>query len=131
MLKKLFLFMAAISAVILIIILTDSLCLSKAVIGFPCPGCGMTRANLHFIKGEFSSAFSLHPLFLAVDVYILFVAYYIFMLNLRESKTVKISAMIFAVLLFLVYIYRMIILYPDIEPMVYNYNSLFYRLFHL
>lgn len=30
--------------------------------GFSCPGCGLTRAGIHLLKGEFSAALELHPM---------------------------------------------------------------------
>lgn len=40
----------------------DSFCLWKAVIGIPCPGCGLTRA-LHFaFRFEWGKSLSFHPL---------------------------------------------------------------------
>ena len=40
-------------------------CLLLAWTGLPCPTCGMTRATLHLISGDFFEAFGYHPLFWA------------------------------------------------------------------
>jgi len=37
-----------------------SLCLIKDVFGFPCPGCGLTRAVLFLAHGDFRSALELN-----------------------------------------------------------------------
>ena len=36
-------------------------CIFKGVTGIPCPGCGMTRACLAILQGEFSTAWRYHP----------------------------------------------------------------------
>ena len=38
------------------------LCPMAGVLGIPCPGCGLTRATLALLRGDFRSALSLHPL---------------------------------------------------------------------
>ena len=38
--------------------------------GFPCPGCGLTRAWLYFLAGDWYSAFEQHPLFLPAQIFI-------------------------------------------------------------
>lgn len=38
-------------------------CPTAAVLHVPCPGCGLTRATLAALGGDWSQAFSLHPLF--------------------------------------------------------------------
>jgi len=38
------------------------LCPSAGMFGLPCPGCGLTRATLLLVEGEFARAFQLHPL---------------------------------------------------------------------
>lgn len=38
-------------------------CPMEHVIGISCPGCGMTRALISFIKLDFKMAFHYHPLF--------------------------------------------------------------------
>jgi hypothetical protein len=38
------------------------LCLVALALRIPCPGCGMTRAALSLLHGDFAQAFGLHPL---------------------------------------------------------------------
>ena len=37
-------------------------CPIYAAIGMPCPCCGMARAYMHVLHGEWSTAFASHPL---------------------------------------------------------------------
>ena len=49
-------------------------CIFKGVTGIPCPGCGMTRACLAILQGEFSTAWRYHPVsFLLIGLSILIV----------------------------------------------------------
>ncbi len=36
-------------------------CLSKAYLGFDCPGCGLQRSALRLLQGDFAGAFVLYP----------------------------------------------------------------------
>ena len=36
-------------------------CPMRAVLGIPCPGCGLSRATLLFLQGHWQASFSLHP----------------------------------------------------------------------
>lgn len=38
-----------------------SVCLSRRLLGLPCPGCGMTRAFAHLAKGEWRAGLAAHP----------------------------------------------------------------------
>ena len=36
-------------------------CFTKKLFGFDCPGCGLQRALVHLVKGEFGAAFEMYP----------------------------------------------------------------------
>jgi hypothetical protein len=38
-----------------------SVCLWRAALGFPCPGCGMTRALLSLVRGDLQAAWQFNP----------------------------------------------------------------------
>jgi len=38
------------------------LCLMAVALHLPCPGCGMTRATLALLRGDFARALAIHPL---------------------------------------------------------------------
>ena len=47
------------------------LCPTAALFGMPCPGCGLTRATLAALHGDFTRAFHFHPLFfIATPLYV-------------------------------------------------------------
>jgi len=46
-------------------------CPTAALFGMPCPGCGLTRATLAAVHGDFARAFHFHPLFfIATPLYL-------------------------------------------------------------
>ena len=53
----------------------DTTCIVKSIVGYPCPGCGMTRALISALHLDFSSAFALHPMFWSVPVLVLYFLY--------------------------------------------------------
>ncbi len=44
----------------------ESICLFKLLTGHNCPGCGITRAIVCVLKGNFSQAFNYNPLVIVV-----------------------------------------------------------------
>lgn len=86
--------------------------------GLPCPGCGMTRAALLFLKGHWLQAFWMHPFFYVL----LALATAAFILRYAAGRSITGMRWIVSVTLFLsivFYIYRMMRYFPDREPMVY------------
>ena len=47
-------------------------CLYRKIFGFPCPACGITRAYLSLLSGDFLAAFKYHSLFWTVPIFFLF-----------------------------------------------------------
>lgn len=54
--------LALLSLGAIVIALDLPLCPMATVTGIPCPGCGLTRATLALVRGDFARAFALHPL---------------------------------------------------------------------
>jgi hypothetical protein len=60
--RRLALVCAVIAAFALAIALKLPVCPTATFLGVPCPGCGLTRATLRLLQGDFAGALSLHPL---------------------------------------------------------------------
>lgn len=96
---------------------TGTICLIRGMIGIPCPSCGMSRAIITILNGDFISAFRYHPLF-----WLPFVILISSIITRRHFKKILIvSIIVFSG----IYIIRMINLFPDIEPMKYNEKAIF------
>lgn len=101
-------------------------CLIRDITGFPCPGCGMTRALLAAIHCDMAEAFRMHPLFWLPPIMML--AAIILAWRASDILTIKKASRIGLVLIIVfiaVYIVRMILFFPDVEPMTYQQQSLF------
>jgi hypothetical protein len=46
-------------------------CPTASIFGIPCPGCGLTRATLAALRGDFTEALHFHPLvFILTPIYV-------------------------------------------------------------
>lgn len=106
--------------------ITGTACIMSATIGFPCPGCGMTRAWISFFKGDFIKAFKYNPLFLLV-LFIAILCIFIYLKNIKLKSLEKIIFIIVALFL-MVYIIKMVLYFPNVEPMTYNKNAFLPRI---
>lgn len=119
----------AILCIVLFIIITKGTCIIKAITGIPCPGCGLTRAHLAFLKLDFKNAFYYHPLFFIVIPFIIYVI--VSKKPLLGSKRNEIFLYTIIATLFIgVYIYRMLTLFPTTAPMDVNEYSILTKLFN-
>ena len=120
------------SFILFLILGNGNLCYLKATLGIPCPGCGLTRSYISLFKGDFNGALHYHPLFIVPPLIFLIIALHhipiikIKIINkLYNSKVFWISIIV----LFLgVYIVRMILFFPRLEPMTFNKNSILFRI---
>lgn len=78
-------------------------CPIKFVTGVSCPGCGMTRACVCIIFGDFRSAFGFHPLFPIAPIFV----YLIYSDSVKPKKIKKIALLFIAAAFFMVYLFRL------------------------
>ncbi|MFV0254935.1 MAG: DUF2752 domain-containing protein [Erysipelotrichaceae bacterium] len=115
----------------LFILLFGVFCPTEKILGLPCPGCGMSSALYHlFFKFDVSTALYFHPLVLVCVLYFLIIGLSFIKFHNFDNKIVKWATIIFAGLLLLVYIQRMITIFPD-KPLSYNQDNLFSFLLNL
>lgn len=95
--------------------------------GFPCPGCGITRAAVCLITGRWQQAWQLNPVVFAIAVT---TAYFIYRRYLLGTKVIGLKWLITAVfvLLAVVYIVRMYLYFPDRAPYVYTEENMLTRI---
>lgn len=106
-------------------------CLLKLTIGYPCPGCGMTRAMISLLQFDFVHAFQYNPFIFAVPFVVLGVAFKhtAFVQTILNNKWFSIAALIIVIV---VYILRWVFVYPNVPMDYYEHNllALFLSLFH-
>ena len=107
-------------------------CPSMIFVGLPCPACGLTRAGILLLTGNFLASFRMHPLFLPSFVYIV----YVIILHVRHpsklnSKYMTIINIALLSVVMALYVYRMVIMFPHTVPMVINENSIFHNVVDL
>lgn len=105
----------------------SAFCPLVIITGFPCPGCGMTRALLFVLTGQFARAWNINPAIYGWIFLALYVGVQRYLLG-RKAKGWKVMIGILAVVMILVYIYRMYRYFPDRPPMTFTGNSLFERM---
>lgn len=113
---------AAILCLIIFTVLFKTICPVRLVTGYPCPGCGITRAALCLLRLDFTGAATLNPsvfLWVGLGTYIVISRYLL-------GKNKRADLLLFIVSLFTVgiYIYRMAVLFPGKEPLSYYPKNL-------
>ena len=113
---------------ILVHLLFHAFCPSVLLAGFPCAGCGMTRAMFFLLTGQFSRSWNLNPMALPI---LLFIVYCMGMRYVggRRVKGFKTGLCILCVCMLMIYGYRMYTIFPNRPPYVYTSNNLMERCF--
>ena len=98
--------------------------------GFPCPGCGMTRAFFYFFTFHPVKAFEYNPAYPIWLVTLVILAFRRCILG-KSLKTKAMNRLIIvtALVTIVVYILRMIYVFPSHEPMVFVHENLLSKLF--
>lgn len=98
--------------------------------GYPCPGCGLTRAGVALLRGDFALAFSIHPFIYAIAVWGMFFVWNRYFSE-KKSKWVVRGLLLIVVGMIVFYIYRMMTEYPGTPPMSYYENNLLQKIVKL
>ena len=100
-----------------------SLCPMVIMTGFPCPGCGLTRAMFMVLRGDFAGAWKMHPDGNGIDDTLGY--------NVNSINALGKWVILLCVGLILYYVYRMVRYFPGDAPMSYYYGSVGYRVWEI
>lgn len=126
----------ALLGLIILQILFKRICPISIITGYPCPGCGITRAFFFFLTFRWNLAFSYNPtifLWLLIFTWGIFLRYFIKDNTFQKNqKKIFIRAVTTVGLISIaVYIVRMNIFYPNVPPMTYNSFNILHLLHKL
>lgn len=117
----------------LLLFVVGNVCPLEHIFGIPCPGCHMFTALYWLLfRGDVATALFFHPAVLVFVGYmvccgILYLRYRQAMMTKKSFQTITI---IFLCIFLGVYVYRMIMVFPE-YPMEFNSQALLMRMIHL
>ncbi|MEF9941093.1 MAG: DUF2752 domain-containing protein [Lachnospiraceae bacterium] len=106
-----------------------SSCPMVMVTGYPCPACGMTRAGVALLRGDFALAWKIHPFIYGVIGFILLFITIRYILR-KKIGILKIPFLVFIVAMIAYYFFRMVTTFPSIPPMSYYNSNLLAQLYY-
>lgn len=98
-------------------------CITRFITGFPCPGCGLTRAGICVLTLQWKKALYYNGFIFPIILLTLMALYYRYV---KGTDMPHVGKMIITLIIFMViyYIYRMIRYYPNRAPLDYSSNNL-------
>lgn len=108
---------------ILFLLLLFYKCPIQSVTGLPCPGCNMKTSLFYLLHFKFSLSLYYHALLIPTIVVFVWIVF-----NYKNHEQTKKLLMIWAILMIIYYIYRMIVYFPN-NPMMYSKENLIYFIF--
>lgn len=101
-----------------------SLCPLVWITGYPCPACGLTRAGICLLRGQYGRVLELHPFIYVILAFGMAVVVYRYLFHGKSVKWMQALLVIMIVAMILYYVYRFLNYFPNQQPMVYNPNNL-------
>lgn len=95
--------------------------------GFPCPGCGITRAALCFLGGRWRLAWQFNPVIFPIALTLVYFGWNRYIMG-RKAKGLRWFLAGLILLMLVVYIMRMRLYFPNRAPYVYAGDNLLARL---
>ncbi len=108
-----------------------TICPLVLITGFPCPGCGMTRAAFQVLKLDFSGAWHMHPFIYLIILLMVMFCVQRYLMQRENYRVLYRCVVAVAIGMLLFYIWRMWRYYPGEPPMSYYYGSLAYRIYSI
>ena len=108
---------------ILFLLLLFYKCPIQSVTGLPCPGCNIKTSLYYLLHLNINKSLYYHALL--IPTLILFV---VCIVNYKNEQRVKGILIVWAILMIVYYMYRMIVYFPN-SPMIYSKNNLIYLIF--
>lgn len=101
----------------------NAVCPFLIVTGFPCAGCGLTRAVSCILTGQFTRGMNLNP---AAPFWIAWIVFFLFTRYVRgkSSKWIMRLLGVVCVITLVIYFYRMFTQFPGYPPMTYYRNNI-------
>lgn len=96
--------------------------------GFPCPGCGVSRAALCFLTGRWRTAWQLNPVIFPMALFAVYFCVCRYLLG-RKVRGIRVLLGLLFALLFVVYCVRMYLYFPGRVPYVYTESNALARFF--
>lgn len=103
-------------------------CPMVIVTGFPCPGCGMTRAVFFMLTGQIHRSWNLNPLAIGWIFLAIWFIYRRYWCG-KKVKEVKYIGLVLVTMMLFVYAYRMVHIFPSHAPMVYTRHNILSQTF--
>lgn len=97
----------------------SAFCPAVLLTGFPCAGCGMTRAVILMLAGQFMRSWRLNPMALPVIIFALYCMIQRYCRG-KKVKGFKTGLAVLCIGMLAAYIYRMLTLFPGRPPYVYT-----------
>lgn len=103
---------------ILFLLLLFYKCPIQTLTGLPCPGCNMKTSLYYLLQFKFSLSLYYHALLIPTIVVFVWIVF-----NYKNHEQTKKLLIIWAILMIVYYIYRMIVYFPN-SPMMYSKENL-------
>lgn len=120
---NLIIFLAIVLFFYLLNFFVGSTCPFRFVTGLPCPGCGLTRSFLLVARGRLAEATRMHAFWIPITIWVIVGLFNRYMVadktvRAKVNKVLQIVAIVMAVLMLVYFVYRMIAIFPNEEPML-------------
>ncbi len=81
-------------------------CLNKKLFGFECLGCGMQRALLNIVRGEFVEAFKMYPAIYTILLFFILIGFNFFSKKKVNPKIIYSLAVVNICIIIISYIFK-------------------------